>query len=317
MGGKRKDSVVSSSSSSEWPNFQAIQRQGSLLAKGEGNYFVRKVSIPEDKDLKEVETRETWAHSLDFILSAMGYSVGLGNVWRFPYKMHQNGQGAFLIPYFIMLLVLGVPLVFLEFVLGQYSAKGPGKVFGRLSPLFKGLGLSMLAMTSLNAIYYNMVLAWTLIYMFAGFQPNLPWACENGTYAMNEARIFFEQEVVGITEDVTWSNYGTPQWKLVLSLFGAWSIVCICSVWGMKVLGKIIYFTVLYPMFVFIILTIVGLSTFEDSGRGLREFMTPNMTMLGDFKVRDNINKKRFLKIQSSYIFKRYGRKQPHKCSTL
>ena len=288
--------------STELPNLEEVKSKGSLFAKGQGHYEVKVISIPDETKSEKSEEREKWAHSFDFILSAMGYSVGLGNIWRFPYKMHQNGQGAFLIPYFIMLLGMGIPIFFLEFVLGQYSAQGPIKVFGRLSPIFKGLGFSMLCMTCLVAIYYNVILAWTFIYMFAGFQSNLPWTSQGEVYGLTDSENYFHEEVVGLSNGTTtWSDYGTMQWKLVLSLFAAWSLVCVSTFWGMRTSGRIIYFTVLYPIFVMIILTIVGLSTFEDSGSGLREFMTPNMTTLGDYKVRVNLEIKQFCHFNSYF----------------
>ena len=59
--------------------------------------------------------------------------------------------------------------------IGQYGGLGPNKLFGRLAPAFKGLGYGMLYVTFLVAIYYNMIIAWTLFYTFAGMQSQLPW----------------------------------------------------------------------------------------------------------------------------------------------
>jgi hypothetical protein len=74
------------------------------------------------KDDDDADVRETWGGKLDFFLSALGYAVGLGAVWRFPYLCYKNGGGVFLIPYFFFMLVIGIPLTFLELAVGKFSS---------------------------------------------------------------------------------------------------------------------------------------------------------------------------------------------------
>ena len=69
---------------------------------------------------------------------------------------------------------------FLELAIGQYGGLGPNKLFGRLAPAFKGLGYGMLFVSFLVVIYYNMIMAWILVYTVAGMQAELPWnSCGN------------------------------------------------------------------------------------------------------------------------------------------
>ena len=67
--------------------------------------------------------RSWFMHLLIFVLQ-----VGLGNVWRFPYTAYENGGGAFLIPYIVVLLTIGRPLYFMELSLGQFSSASSVKV---------------------------------------------------------------------------------------------------------------------------------------------------------------------------------------------
>ena len=89
-----------------------------------------------------MKERQVWNNKFEYFLSCLGVAVGLGNVWRFPYLCYRNGGGAFLIPYFIMLFVVGVPLLFLELSLGQFSSNGPLTCWS-YAPIFKGEKLTI------------------------------------------------------------------------------------------------------------------------------------------------------------------------------
>lgn len=124
---------------------------------------------------KEAEDdRGQWGNKAEFILSCIGLSVGLGNVWRFPYLAYQNGGAAFLIAYIILQLVIGKPMYFMELVMGQFSGKGPTKVWD-MNPSAKGVGVSMCIISLIVAIYYNIIMAYTLYFFFSSMQETLPW----------------------------------------------------------------------------------------------------------------------------------------------
>jgi len=69
------------------------------------------------------EERGQWNSKADYLFTCIGYAVGLGNICRFPYLVYENGGGAFVIPYLVMLLLVGIPFVFMETSLGQFSGK--------------------------------------------------------------------------------------------------------------------------------------------------------------------------------------------------
>uniref|UniRef100_UPI00398F2CA2 sodium- and chloride-dependent neutral and basic amino acid transporter B(0+)-like n=1 Tax=Pristiophorus japonicus TaxID=55135 RepID=UPI00398F2CA2 len=127
-----------------------------------------------DKNDENVE-RGNWSSKTDYLLSMIGYAVGLGNVWRFPYLAYKNGGGAFLIPYIVMLALAGMPLFFLECSFGQFASLGPVAVW-KAVPILQGVGITMVLVSTFVTIYYNCIIAYSLYYLFASFQSPLPWA---------------------------------------------------------------------------------------------------------------------------------------------
>ncbi|KAG1653928.1 Sodium- and chloride-dependent GABA transporter ine [Nymphon striatum] len=123
-----------------------------------------------------LEEREKWSSKTDFLLSCIGYAVGLGNIWRFPYLCYKSGGGAFLIPYFITLFLCGIPLLLMEMAIGQYMRFGPIGTLNKVAPIFKGVGVATVVVTFILTTYYNVIIAWTLYYLFSSFTAVLPWS---------------------------------------------------------------------------------------------------------------------------------------------
>jgi len=120
------------------------------------------------------EQRENWGSKWEFIFSCVGLSVGIGNVWRFPKLAYENGGASFLIPYFIILLLIGKPMYYMELALGQFAQRGPIKIW-KMVPLGIGVGIGQCIVSIIVAIYYNVILGYCLYYIFASFSTEVPW----------------------------------------------------------------------------------------------------------------------------------------------
>ena len=96
-------------------------------------------------------------------------------MWRFPKLAYENGGGSFLIPYFVILFIIGKPMYYLELALGQFSQRGPVKLWN-LCPFGYGVGIGQCIVSIIVAIYYNVILGYCLYYIFASFTSEVPWA---------------------------------------------------------------------------------------------------------------------------------------------
>lgn len=131
-------------------------------------------------DSKDDETgRGNWASKTEFLLSCLGYAIGIGNVWRFPYLCYRNGGGAFLIPYLLVLLFCGIPLFFMETCWGQFANTGCITMF-KMTPLFKGAGYAIVIVNIICTTYYNVIISYPLLFLIKSMRNPLPWVnCDN------------------------------------------------------------------------------------------------------------------------------------------
>ncbi|XP_071951062.1 sodium- and chloride-dependent glycine transporter 1-like [Antedon mediterranea] len=252
------------------------------------------VTTPDEND-----ARGTWSGKLDFILSCISYAVGLGNVWRFPFLCYENGGGAFLIPYVIILCLAGLPLFFLELSIGQFASVGCVNVW-RICPLFKGMGYGMLVMSMFCCIYYNVIIAYTLHYLYFSFTRVLPWAdCTHNwnTYNCVDSRHnvtnftsghsrpsqeYFDNRVLGISDGI--GEIGEIRWELAICLVLAWTIVFLSLAKGIKTSGKVVYLTATFPYLVLLSLFIRGM-TLPGAIDGVKFYIKPEWSKLKTSKV--------------------------------
>ncbi|KRZ55258.1 Sodium- and chloride-dependent glycine transporter 2 [Trichinella nativa] len=129
----------------------------------------------EQKKKTFINEKDKWASATEFMLSCLGYAVGLGNIWRFPYLCGRNGGAAFFLIFIFIIIIAGTPMAYLELGLGQYSSLASHQLFESLCPLFSGLGYVMVLTSFMIALYYNVILCWAIYYFAASFSAELPW----------------------------------------------------------------------------------------------------------------------------------------------
>ncbi|XP_037120688.1 sodium-dependent neutral amino acid transporter B(0)AT1-like [Syngnathus acus] len=249
-----------------------------------------RISSLEDLDRiekEEADNRPKWDNKAQYILTCVGFCIGLGNVWRFPYLCQSHGGGAFLIPYLLLLVLEGMPLLLLEFAIGQRLRKGSVGVWRAISPYLTGVGIASMLVSFLVALYYNSLIAWIMWYLFNSFQSPLPWTqCplnENATGFVAECQqsstvdYFFYR--VTLNSSTSISDSGELHWPIVVCLCCAWTVVCICCINGISSSGKAVYITAILPYIVLSIFLIRGL-TLKGAFSGIQFLFTPNVEEL-------------------------------------
>lgn len=108
---------------------------------------------------------ERWSSRIGFILAAIGSAVGIGNIWRFSSVVGQNGGGAYLIPYFLAVLCLAVPLMILEMAVGRRLRANVVSSFGRAGSFFRFFGWLICFILLIILSYYLVITGWTLAYL--------------------------------------------------------------------------------------------------------------------------------------------------------
>uniref|UniRef100_A0A671W290 Transporter n=1 Tax=Sparus aurata TaxID=8175 RepID=A0A671W290_SPAAU len=249
--------------------------------------------------------RETWTRQMDFIMSCVGFAVGLGNVWRFPYLCYKNGGGVFLIPYLLIVFIGGIPVFFLEIALGQFMKQG-GVSAWNIAPLFKGLGLASMVIVFFCNTYYIMILVWGLYFLFHSFTTPLPWAtcghpwntlnctqdfrraCHNRSTGQQAEGMrspvieFWERKVLRLSGGL--HEPGDISYEMVLCLIAVWIIVYFCMWKGVKSTGKVVYFTALFPYLVLVVLLAHGV-TLPGAIDGIVYYLKPDWSKLGEAQV--------------------------------
>lgn len=257
--------------------------------------MVRKDNVQSMEDDNVGIKRETWNKKMDFLLSVIGFAVDLSNIWRFPYICFKNGGGAFLIPYFLMLIFLGLPIFYLELAIGQFHRCGTILIWKKICPMFTGVGFASCLVALYVGMYYNTIIAWALYYVIASCRSQVPWAScnnswntpncisvshigENTTKLTNistpSALEFFHFNLLESEKSTGIDDIGPPKWTICLCLLAVMATVYFCLWKGIKSSGKAVWITATFPYIVMVALLIRG-CTLPGAKAGILYYLTP------------------------------------------
>ncbi|CAJ1946228.1 unnamed protein product [Cylindrotheca closterium] len=224
------------------------------------NGIVTESSTKQDTNDEERDVIDT----KHYLFALIGYAIGIGNVWRFPYVIAQHGGGAALVAYIVSAILVACPLFLYEMIMGQHTKLSTIRCYDKVRPRWKGLGIASGLMLFIILCYYGMVIAYTLPYIWNSLQTPLPWIATG-------AENFWLDNVLGSVDDNV-SGLGGVQGTLVVSLFCFWIIVFMTVGFGREILAKITVITVLLPVGLMAIM-VIRTVFLEGAGEGIKFYI--------------------------------------------
>ncbi|HUU42368.1 MAG TPA: sodium-dependent transporter [Planctomycetota bacterium] len=230
------------------------------------------------------EERQHWNSRVGFVMAAVGSAVGLGNVWRFPGVCTANGGGAFLIPFFTAIIVLGIPLLILEFGLGHMMLSAAPRSLAKTRRNAEWVGWLAVLNALVITIYYVVIMAWCCNYFVFSFIPSAPEAVEGMKVATSAPPMwgtnpgqFFNTDFLQKTQGLT--PLGGLQLGIVAGLAFTWLCIFLIIYKGVGVVGKVVLWTVPLPV---ILLAVLFFNEIRhpEAIDGIRHYLTPNFDAL-------------------------------------
>ncbi len=213
--------------------------------------------------------REKLGSRLGFILLSAGCAIGIGNVWKFPYMVGQYGGGAFVLIYLFFLVILGIPVMTMEFSMGRASQKSPARLYQQLEP--KGSkwhfhSYFAIAGNYLLMMFYTTVAGWMINYFVSTASGKFKGATP--------------QEVEGLFSQMLGDPVSSVIYMAIVVVFGFF----VCSFSLQKGLERITKVMMLMLLGIMVVLAIN--SIFTDGGQaGLKFYLLPDFDRMKEIGV--------------------------------
>lgn len=211
--------------------------------------------------MSKKQKRESFVSKFGIIAAAAGSAVGLGNIWRFPYVTGENGGGAFLIIYVLMVILIGVPAMLSELIIGRSSMSNAVGSFRKLKPGTPWwlVGAAGVLTGFLIFAFYSTVAGWTLHYTYL--------AITNAFHGMSE------QDLARVFQQFHTSALMPVFWQIIFLILTAAIVIA-----GIEK-GIERYTKILMPiLFLILIVLIVRAVTLPNAGKGLEFLFKPDFS---------------------------------------
>ena len=153
------------------------------------------------------DSNERWASKVGFLFAAVGFAVGLGNIWRFPYIVGENGGSAFIVIYLFCVFVIGAPILMAELMVGRRGQRSAPRSIecvaheSGASSNWKWVGVLHLITAFTIMIVYAVVAGWVLRYLAAAFDESFSYL------SPNDAQQLFQDLLASPAELYEWTLF--------------------------------------------------------------------------------------------------------------
>ena len=213
-----------------------------------------------------------WDSTLTFIFAMIGVAIGLGNIWRFSYIVYSNGGGAFFIPYFFAIAIMGIPFLILEYGIGFSFKKSFTEIFKSINPKFEFVAWILIFLISIVLIYYMVIISWDLFYLLQSL--SFGWGSDPAAY--------FVQNVGGSENISKIGNFFLPvAGGVILSWFILWFISHRSIDKGIGLASKIL----IPAVFVIMAIIVVFALMLPGASIGINALINPNWNLLFDVNL--------------------------------
>ena len=213
-----------------------------------------------------------WESTLTFIFAMIGFAIGLVNIWRFSYIVYSNGGGAFFIPYFFAIAIMGIPFLILEYGIGFSFKKAFTEIFKSINPKFEFVAWILIFSISIVLIYYMVIISWDLIYLIQSL--SFGWGSDPAAY--------FVQNVGGGENLSQIGNFFLPvAGGVIVSWFILWFISHRSIDKGIGMASKIL----IPAVFVIMAIIVVFALMVPGASIGINALINPNWNLLFDINL--------------------------------
>lgn len=197
-----------------------------------------------------------WTGSLGFVMASAGAAVGMGNLWRFPTLVGQNGGGAFVLVYIVCVLIIGIPMLMAEISIGRHLGRDAWGSYGGVSRRWRFLGLFAVIISLIGLSYYSVLGGWILRYIGLSVQ-----GIGLGT------KDFFQNFTANAPEQAVFYILYMTLTLLIVVRGVAGGIEKACKL-------------LMPALFVFLVILAVRACTLPGAGEGIKFFLMPDFSKI-------------------------------------